>query len=142
MAGELAWGIKLFRVFFAPIIPYGLIIFCVRIAWAFLILQYQALGLFLDSLTEKKLSLKIPQKILLGNQRTGEHSIYILAFFDHGFIQKWSACLHLIPLHPSTDQPLEIIVMRHTVHYVLPDSPLSPESYFIILRKIRKLDIT
>ena len=68
MAGELAWVIKLFRLFFAPIIPYGLIIFFVRIAWAFLILQYQALGLFLESLTEKKHSIKLVQKITFGPQ--------------------------------------------------------------------------
>src|SRR5258708_2880634 len=65
MAGELSWQLKLSRYLFAPIIPYSAIIFFIRIAWAFLIVQYQTLGLFLDSLTERKFYLNFVQKILI-----------------------------------------------------------------------------
>ncbi len=47
---DLAWIIKLTKALFFPCIDYRIIIFALRIAWAFVIIQYQALSLLIDNL--------------------------------------------------------------------------------------------
>ncbi len=134
MAGEISWQIKLSRYLFAPIIPYAAIIFFIRIAWAFLIIQYQALGLFLDSLTQRHYALKLVQKLLLiMSSAVAMYYIY-LAFFDTEVISETDRFVALSTLSPFTNN-LEITVMRHTVLYILPI--LTLPNLFLTIKKIR-----
>lgn len=134
MAGELSWQFKLSRYLFAPIIPYSAIIFFIRIAWAFLIVQYQSLGLFLDSLTERKFKLSLIQKLLLiSTSIVAAYYIY-LALFDTELINETERHIALSTMSPFTAN-LEITVMRHTVLYILPI--LTLPNLFLTIRKIR-----
>ncbi len=51
LIGDVTWLIKLMRSLFLPI-PYFVLIFFIRIAWAALVIQYQTLSLFLQALTQ------------------------------------------------------------------------------------------
>ncbi len=48
---DLTWFVKLAQKLFIPM-PYSVVVFFIRVAWAFLIIQYQSLSLFLQSLTQ------------------------------------------------------------------------------------------
>src|SRR5271154_98219 len=61
--GDVAWILKLMRQLVFPDMPYTFYIFFVRISWAFLILQYQSLALFIESLSAKKFTLNLYHKI-------------------------------------------------------------------------------
>ncbi len=50
-----AWILKLIRQLWIPSFDYRVYLFWLRIAWAFLIVQYQALALFIESLVEKNI---------------------------------------------------------------------------------------
>jgi transcriptional regulator with PAS, ATPase and Fis domain len=63
MFGDLAWIMKLMRQLVFPDVPYAAYIFFVRLSWAFLILQYQSLALFIQSLATKKFRLSLSHKI-------------------------------------------------------------------------------
>src|ERR1700744_3298860 len=119
MAGELSWQFKLSRYLFAPILPYSAIIFFIRIAWAFLIVQYQSLGLFLDSLPERKFKLNLWQKLLVLLSSTVAAYYIYLALFDTELINETERHIALSTMSPFTVN-LEITVMRHTVLYILP----------------------
>lgn len=134
MAGELSWQFKLSRYLFAPIIPYSAIIFFIRIAWAFLIIQYQALGLFLDSLTERKFSLNLLQKVLILISGTVAAFYVYLAFFDTELVDETERHIALSTMSPFTVN-LEITVMRHTVLYILPI--LTLPNLFLTIGKLR-----
>ncbi len=58
-----AWIFKLTRTLWFPSFDFRLYLFWLRIAWAFFIVQYQALALFIESLVEKKYTFKLHQKI-------------------------------------------------------------------------------
>lgn len=134
MAGELSWQFKLSRYLFAPIIPYSAIIFFIRVAWAFLIIQYQALGLFLDSLTERKFTLNLLQKLLLLISSTVAAYYVYLAFFDTELVDETERHIALSTMSPFTVN-LEITVMRHTVLYILPI--LTLPNLFLTIGKLR-----
>lgn len=134
MAGEVSWQFKLFRYLFAPIIPYSAIIFFIRIAWACLIIQYQSLGLFLDSLTERKFQLNLIQKSLLILSSTVAAYYIYLAFFDTSLVNETERSIALSTMSPFTAN-LEITVMRHTVLYILPI--LTLPNLFLTIRRIR-----
>jgi len=134
MIGEIAWEIKLSRLLFTPLIPYTFVLFSVRIAWAFLIPQYQALGLFLDSLTEKKYSLKFYQKILLPITSLISIAFMYLAFFDTDGIAEIER-LGALTSPSDTNLSYEIILIRNSIHYVL--GFLTLPNLFFCLKKIR-----
>jgi hypothetical protein len=62
---DFTWIIKLYREIIAPDLDYRIIIFFIRISWAFSIIQFQSLSAFIESLSEKKYKIKLYQKILL-----------------------------------------------------------------------------
>lgn len=138
MAGELVWLIKLLRELFIPGIPYAFIIFCLRLAWAFLIIQYLALGLFLESLTAKKFSLTRIQKVLVGLSSTVILYFMYLAFFNDALIDESERILALASTS-SISPFLEITIMRHTVLYLLP--LLIVPSFFSTMRKLRSNEL-
>jgi len=61
MIGDLAWFIKLLSFVFSFPSDYRILIFIIRIAWAFLIIQYLALALFLESLVSHNPQLNLRQ---------------------------------------------------------------------------------
>jgi len=54
---DITWLIKLSQSLFIPM-PYYVVVFFIRIAWAFLAVQYQSLSLFLQALTQPKFKFK------------------------------------------------------------------------------------
>jgi hypothetical protein len=62
---DFTWMIKLFREIFLPTLDYRIIVFFIRLSWAFSLIQFQALSAFVESLSEKKYKIKVYQKILL-----------------------------------------------------------------------------
>lgn len=60
---DSAWIIKLIELFIIPSIDYRIVLFWIRIAWAFFVIQYQSMGLFIESLVTKRYSLSLHQKI-------------------------------------------------------------------------------
>ncbi len=54
---DISWFVKLIQVLFIPM-PYYIVVFFIRLAWAFLVIQYYSLSLFLESLTNAQFTLK------------------------------------------------------------------------------------
>lgn len=114
MLGDFSWGIKLFRILFFPLLPYPAVVFFLRIAWACLIIQYHALALFVQNLTQKQFRLYRNQKILLGvSTLLGSYFVY-LAIFNNNLLSEFER--HSAMLQNSH---LERIFMRCTIFYIL-----------------------
>lgn len=114
MFGDIAWIVKLFREIWWPDSSYKAVTFLVRLAWGFLILQYQSLALFIESLTEKNFKLRRIHYflILVG----GSISVYFfrLAFFDPSLTNEFERTLVKELLTP----PVEITIMRYSSYYL------------------------
>ena len=83
MVGEIAWSVRLCRNLFFPEIPFSITVFFVRIAWAFLLVQYQSLSLFIRSLTQQRYILSKIQKSLVITS-AGFFAYYLFtAFFNN-----------------------------------------------------------
>ena len=119
MAGEIVWVLKLARILLFPSMPYSVIIFSVRLAWAFLIIQYVALGLFLESLTERIFHLNVIQKIVIVLSSSEVFYFLYLAFFSSDLVNEEERRVALSTESALTPY-LEITIMRHTVLYILP----------------------
>lgn len=61
MMEDISWIIKLLRLTFLPSLSYKIVIFFVRIGWAFYLFRYQALAIFIERLSEKKFKLHFRQ---------------------------------------------------------------------------------
>src|SRR5438132_795063 len=66
MFSDFAWIIKLIKTLFVPQLSYYAVLFFIRIAWVFSIIQYQSLALFIESLVTQHYSLPKRQKFFLG----------------------------------------------------------------------------
>lgn len=64
MFSDLAWILKLLQLLFLPEIKYQTVLFIIRIAWIFFIVQYQSISLFLESLVTNEYIICARQKIL------------------------------------------------------------------------------
>ncbi len=128
---DSAWIIKIVREIFFPYTPYTFVIFFIRLAWAFLILQYQSLGLFIESLSEKNFSLKTIHKILLFPSSLFCLYFLYMAFFDVSLMTELE---REIAKDIGFSAPFEIKMMRYTVFYLL---SLSLSSLFFSIKKIR-----
>lgn len=113
--GDIAWFFKLARILFIPSISYPTIIFFIRIAWGFLIIQYQSLALFIQSLSYKHFRLGIINQISVTISTLISGYFFYLAFF----------CAHLLcnkgerELAQKCYDSLEINVMYCSVFYLL-----------------------
>lgn len=63
---DTAWIIKLMRLLFWPELDYRFLVCLLRIAWAFCMIQYQSIALFIENLLEQKSHLHRHQKIFIG----------------------------------------------------------------------------
>ncbi len=57
LISDFTWLLKLSQSLFIPM-PYYVVVFWIRIAWAFLIVQYQSLSFFLEALTKSQFRLQ------------------------------------------------------------------------------------
>lgn len=122
-----AWIFKLIRQLWMPSFDYRIYLFWLRVAWAFFIVQYQALALFIESLVEKKFTFKLHQKIFL------TISTFLFLFFIGLAVLNFD-CLS------STDRlPLEFTMMNLATLYVT--LPLALSSIFFAILTARKVAI-
>ncbi len=63
MFSDLAWVLKLSQSLFFPQLSYQIVLFIIRIAWVFFIVQYQSMSLFIESLVTDCYILPLRQKI-------------------------------------------------------------------------------
>jgi len=64
MFSDLAWVLKLSQLLFLPQISYQIVLFIIRIAWVFFLVQYQSISLFIESLVTDNYVLPLRQKLL------------------------------------------------------------------------------
>lgn len=81
MFSDAAWVISLARTLFFPFLDQRITFFVIRIAWAWHIIQYQALDLFLQSLINKSYSISLRKKFLILTSSTFCLFFIYLAFF-------------------------------------------------------------
>lgn len=65
MISDSAWIFKLIRALLIPSLDYRIAIFWVRIAWAFTMIQYQSLALFIETLIHQNFTLRFRHKLFL-----------------------------------------------------------------------------
>src|SRR5258708_2983675 len=63
MFSDLAWVVKLSQLLFFPQLSYKVVLFVIRIAWIFFLIQYQSISLFLESLVGQQYVIPVRQKI-------------------------------------------------------------------------------
>lgn len=125
--GDLSWIIKITRMFFFPALPYGVTVFSIRIAWAALIVQYQSLALFIESLTKKKYSLDSMHKLIVTISGLFAGYFVYLAFIDTSLTTEIerSAAFAL----KESSVAFEVMVMKYVSMYLLPVI-IFPSLYF------------
>ncbi len=64
MFSDLAWILKSFQLLFFPQLNYQIVLFIIRIAWIFFLVQYQSMSLFIESLVTDNYIIPLKQKIL------------------------------------------------------------------------------
>lgn len=64
MFSDLAWMLKLFQILFFPQIGYKIVLFVIRIAWIFFLVQYQSISLLIESLIIKHYRISLRHKFL------------------------------------------------------------------------------
>lgn len=116
---EFAWAIKYSRLLFFPELPYSMVLFFIRIAWAIYVIQYQALGLFIETLTSPTTRINLFQKVILAvSSIIGIYYLY-LAFFDFASTNEFERSIAGNTMSLNTNC-FEITIMRHTTLYILP----------------------
>lgn len=117
--GDISWTVKLIRKLLIPSIPYEFYVVLIRLSWASLIIQYQSLALFIESLTKKNYHLGIIHRTILAI--SGAYTLYFLyiALFDHHLVSEAERNLAFSDTSLPY-APLEVTVMRQVSMYVLP----------------------
>ena len=64
MFSDLAWIVKLSQILFIPQLSYKIVLFIIRIAWVFLLVQFQSMSLFMESLVTDNYIVPLRQKCL------------------------------------------------------------------------------
>lgn len=123
MFSDFAWIMKLSKILFIPELDYKLVLFFVRIAWIFFIVQYQILALFIENLVVQEYRFSIRQKIFCLISLIFCVSFFVIAVFNFN----------------CTDQTQrfqwEPTLQNICIVYVL--FPLILSSIYIVLKKIR-----
>ena len=123
MFSDFAWIIKLSKILFLPQLDFQLVLFFVRIAWIFFIIQYQALALFIENLVIQKYKLPLRQKLFSTVSGIFCMLFVIIEILDFNCYEQ------------SQRFYLEPILQDVTILYVL--IPLILPSIYIVLKKIR-----
>ncbi len=127
MFSDFAWIIKFVQSFFLPQLGYSIVLFFIRIAWIFFIIQYQTLALFLENLVDQHY--KVPKRQWLFISVSVALSIFFLVVAILNFDCTNSA--HRFALDP--------IMQNIATFYVL--FPLMLPSLFIALQRIRLFEL-
>lgn len=114
-----------------PSIDYGFIIFFIRLAWGFLILQYQSLALFIESLTEKNFTLSRLHNILIAIGCSFSLYFFYIAFFDTSITNELQRQL----AKKSAHVPLEFSLIRYAKYYLF--FMLIIPSLYITFKRLR-----
>lgn len=130
--GDAAWIIKLLRTISFPEISYSTVLFFIRVSWAFLIVQYHSLALFIQSLSEKHFKLKWINYILTPVGLFFSGFFLYMAFFGNSLSTESERGL---AKSFNIDPPLEMQMMRFVIFYVL--NLLVLPSLFIAIRNVR-----
>ncbi len=124
---DFAWIAKLIHNLFFYDLSYKYILFITRIAWAFTIIQYQSLSLFIEHLIQKPFQFSLRHKIFFT----------ISAAFSLFFL-----CIAIFQFNtfaPNQRSPIEFAILRICALYVL--LPLMLSCIFHIARKLKKQKI-
>ena len=124
--GDIAWVAKLSHELFLPASSFGMVTFVIRIAWAMLILQYQSLVLFAQSLIQRTFKPNRGQQITIVCSIMFFLYFMYTALFDTTLISPYDRAAARTGL---TAIPLEITIMRYLVYYSL-NLLILPEIYF------------
>lgn len=117
--GDLGWIIKLLREMHILDISYAGLIFWMRLSWAFLILQYQSLSLFLESLIVRRFTFNIRHKILCTISSGLACYFFALATLQAGYTNEKMRKAAFSSLTLSAESPLELKTMSFTIYYAL-----------------------
>ncbi len=112
---DTSWLVKLFHSIFTPTAPYHIVAFVIRIAWAFLLIQYEALELFLQSLTVKQFHLNLINKITITLSALISGYFFYIAFFQYHTL----ATIAERDIQRATITSLEFFIMKTFVIYFL-----------------------
>jgi len=64
MFSDLAWITKLSQLLFFPQLSYKIVLFIIRIAWVFVLMQYQSMSIFIENLVNQNYVFVLKQRIL------------------------------------------------------------------------------
>lgn len=111
---DIYWILKILQIIFDSKLEYSIHMFFAHFSWAFFIIQYQSLSLFIESLTEKNFKLLLRQKLflfisLLFSGSFFYFSIYHLSIFSNSpirskfetFLFEYGAIYIFIMIFPS-----------------------------------------
>jgi len=85
MLANSAWILKIVRKLFLPSLNYHLCVLWIRIAWAFTVIQFHSLALFIESLIEKEKLFGTRQRVLLIISGTFFSVLMTLSFLSFFF---------------------------------------------------------
>ena len=133
--GDIAWIFKLGREIFVPDFSYQFITFFIRIAWALLLVQYQALSLFVYSLTNKKFYLTLINKITIFCSSVFSGYFIFISLFH------WNYLCDEMERQLALEQVVffEQKVMKLAVFYLI--FVLSIPAFFTIMKKLRNAQV-
>lgn len=117
LVGDFSWFFKLVREIWHVPEDYATITFVIRIGWAFMVLQYQALALFIESLPESNFRLKKRHFLTMVISFTLAGYFFYLAFFNAILLNELEREQAKRTIGNST--PLEIAIMRYVAFYLL-----------------------
>lgn len=117
--GDFGWIIKLLRETGILHISYPTLVFFMRISWAFLILQYQSLSLFLESLIVKRFIFNPRHKLLCTISAALSVYFIFIAVTQSGLVDETLRREAFFNLGWSMQCPLELKLMCFGVYYAL-----------------------
>lgn len=122
--GDCVWLIKLYRELWNPHIDYRFVLFFIRLAWAFHIIQFQALCLFVESLADKKMNINFRQKLLICL------NILYISYFVYVSVFSYNM--------PDQRTRFEFFMMEFSIFYIVFCMVLP--SLYLAIRKLNSVD--
>ncbi len=116
MAGDACWILKIIRPILFPKANYGALVFFIRIAWAFLIIQFQSLALFIESLTQRKLKLGLLQKQFLFFSSCFFFYFLYISIFENSLTNEYLRTIAFA--NPLQSRYFEIKMMQYSIIYL------------------------
>jgi len=128
MFSDLSWVLKLSQMLFFPQLSYSIVLFIIRMAWVFVLIQYQSMSLFIESLVTDYYIISLRQKIFCGISSLFAVFFALLAVIDFDVID--------LPYRRFWFEP---ILQNLATFYAL--FLVMLPSTFIAVKKIRSLSL-